>query len=39
MKPELTQQLYDKYPSLFRGKDESIMTNLMPFGLECGDGW
>ena len=39
MKPELTQKLYDKYPSLFRGKDESVMTNLMPFGLECGDGW
>ena len=39
MKPELTQKLYDTYSSLFVGKNETVMTNLMPFGLECGDGW
>jgi len=39
MRPELTKALYDKYPELFIGKDMSTQHNLMPFGIECGDGW
>jgi ribosomal protein L37AE/L43A len=39
MRQELTQRLYDTYPDLFVGKNETVMTNLMPFGLECDDGW
>jgi len=39
MSPENTKKLYDKYPELFKGKDMPITQNLMPFGLECGDGW
>ena len=39
MKQELTDALFAKYPELFKGKDMPITVNLMPFGLECGDGW
>ena len=39
MNDELTQKLLEAYPRLYRGRNESLKTNLMPFGFECGDGW
>ena len=39
MSPERTKVLFDTFPDLYRGKDESLQYNLMPFGFECGDGW
>jgi len=39
MKEELTKKLFDDFPRLFKGRNYSIQTNLMPFGCECGDGW
>lgn len=39
MSPEKTEDLFDRYPMLYRGKDEGIQKNLMVFGFECGDGW
>ena len=35
MKEELTQQLHDKYPSLYRDKN----TNKVICGIACEDGW
>jgi hypothetical protein len=34
-----TEKLWSKYPAIFAGKDRSIQESLIPFGLECGDGW
>ena len=39
MKIELQNDLFEKYPEIFVGKDKSIMESLIPFGFECGDGW
>jgi hypothetical protein len=39
MNKDNTEKLFSEFPRLFRGKDETIQTNLMPFGFECGDGW
>ena len=39
MKPELQQELYNKYPSLFQNKDKSIQESCMGWGIECGSGW
>jgi len=39
MKIELQNALFKKYPEIFAGKDKSIIESLIPFGLECGDGW
>jgi len=39
MSPEQTRHLFDTFPRLYRGKDESIKTNLIPFGFDCGSGW
>lgn len=39
MSPEKTEYLFNRYPILYQGKDETVQTNLMPFGFECGDGW
>lgn len=39
MNKELTNKLWDKYPELFKNKNESIMVSLIPFGFECNDGW
>ena len=35
MKEELAQQLYDKYPSLYRDNE----TNKVICGIACDDGW
>jgi hypothetical protein len=39
MDPNLEKKLTDKYPKIFAGKDKPITESLIPFGLECGDGW
>lgn len=33
------QELYDKYPKLFRQKDLSAQETCMCWGISCGDGW
>lgn len=39
MKHELQQQLFDKYPSLFRERTLPPEKSLMCFGCDHGDGW
>lgn len=40
MSPEKTQQIFNKYPYLYRGRSESTKTSMMSLGFEnCEDGW
>ena len=39
MNEKNTKYLVEKYPRLYRGKDLPITQNLLPFGIETGDGW
>lgn len=39
MNKENKLKLFTDFPNLYRGRNESITQNLMPFGFECGDGW
>jgi hypothetical protein len=39
MSPELTKQLYDKFPDLFKEKDLPPEQTCMCWGFECSDGW
>ncbi len=39
MKAELQQQLYEKYPKIFRQKDLDKTVTAMCWGISCGDGW
>lgn len=39
MTSDKSQQLYDKFPELLRGRHAGPQENLMCFGFECGDGW
>ncbi len=39
MSPEKTQELFDRFPKLYRGRTKPITASLMAFGFECGDGW
>lgn len=39
MSPELTKQLYDKFPDLFKEKDLPPEQSNMCWGFECNDGW
>jgi hypothetical protein len=39
MRKELVIELFNRYPKIFSGRDKSIMESLIPFGIECGDGW
>lgn len=39
MKAQLQQQLFDKYPKIFRQKDLSMQETAMCWGFACGDGW
>lgn len=39
MDPELQEKLFEKYPHLLRGRNESIQSNLLPFGIATEDGW
>lgn len=39
MSPELTKELLDKYPLIFKGRKQGLRRSLMGFGFEHGDGW
>ena len=39
MDPVKEQELFDKYPKIFRQKDLSPQETCMCWGIECGDGW
>lgn len=39
MSPELTKQLYDKFPDLFKEKDLPPEQSNMYWGFQCSDGW
>lgn len=39
MKPELQQQLYDKYPVLFSNRHKPARESCLHFGIETRDGW
>ena len=39
MNAEHTEYLFNKYPKLYRGRFLPITQNLLPFGIETGDGW
>ena len=39
MKKELQEQLYEKYPKIFRQKDLPMTKTAMCWGISCGDGW
>lgn len=39
MNKELQQRFYDRWPSWFRGQEDSLRENLMGFGFEHDDGW
>jgi hypothetical protein len=39
MSPELTKQLYDKFPDLFKEKDLPPEQTCMFWGFACSDGW
>lgn len=39
MKSELQEQLFKRFPSLFREKDLSMMETCMCWGCDVGDGW
>jgi len=34
-----TEHLFNTYPRLFPEKNRSIHDSLIPFGMECGNGW
>jgi len=37
--PEWQQELFEKYPSLFRDLNRPMTETCMCWGLECGEGW
>lgn len=39
MEEELQQQLFEKYPAIFREKDLPMTHTAMCWGIACGDGW
>lgn len=39
MKTELQNKLYEKYPKIFRQKDDDMKQTCMCWGMECCDGW
>jgi len=39
MNRELQEELYQKYPEIFKQKDLSPQETAMCWGLSCGDGW
>ena len=39
MNSKNTSHFFKKYPKIFGGKDKPITESLIPFGLECGNGW
>lgn len=39
MSPHHTQQLYEAFPRLYRGRQLPASESSMSWGFECGDGW
>ena len=39
MTPEKTQQLFDAFPYLYRGRVKPIEESLMSVGCDCDSGW
>ena len=39
MNKENTDYMFEKYPSLFKGKDLPMTQTAMCWGIECGSGW
>ena len=39
MNLENTKKLMGHFPQIFCDRDKSVQESLIPFGLECGDGW
>ena len=39
MNPELSKQLCEKYPKIFRNRHGDPKDSPISFGIECGDGW
>lgn len=39
MKKELDQNLFEKYPALFRRRNKDDFETCMYYGFSCGDGW
>lgn len=39
MKKELQEELFQKYPKIFRQKDLPMSQTAMCWGIDCGDGW
>lgn len=39
MRKELEEELYEKYPKIFRDKDKSMQVTAMCWGFDHGDGW
>ena len=39
MKQELQNELFERYPKIFRQKDLSAQQTCMCWGIACGDGW
>jgi hypothetical protein len=35
----LTEQLYQEFPSLYRGRNKTMYESGMCWGFQCGDGW
>ena len=39
LNPALTENLYEAFPQLYRGRHKSMYESSMCWGFECGDGW
>ena len=39
MNKQLQNKLFEKYPTIFKDKDEPADKSCMSWGIECGDGW
>lgn len=39
MTPEHTQQLFDAFPRLYRGRAKPAQESMMASGFSCSDGW
>jgi len=39
MDKKLEKQLFEKYPKIFKQKDDSIKTSCMPWGINAENGW
>ena len=39
MNAKNTEYLWNRYPKLYQGRNFPITQNLLPFGIETGNGW